>query len=102
MDAVIAFYRDELGFELTTNTPDEAVFSGPSPNTPGLQLYAVDRDLKKSRTGIEFHVTNFEAALKELGEAGYVIPDSCSFEERSFRIADPAGNQIIFRELMLS
>lgn len=62
----------------------------------------VDRDLEKVRTGIEFHVTNFEAALKELSEAGCVISGSCNFEKRSFEIADPAGNQIVFQELTLS
>ena len=102
MDTVIAFYRDELGFELISVTSEEAIFSGPSPNTPGLHLYAVDHELTQQRTGFEFHVTNLEAALKELGEAGHVIPDSCNFEQRTFSISDPAGNQIAFRELTLS
>lgn len=102
MDDMIQFYEGELGFSLTSRSPSETILKAPMPQTPSLRLKATDQKLTTTRTGLVFHVTNFDAAFSELTEAGYAIPGSRDPDRQAFMIADPAGNQIEFRALSKS
>lgn len=102
LETTIKFYRDELGFRLDAENAGDIVLSGPLPSMLRIQLRPIDKHLTKTKTGLEFHVTDFEAALKELSEAGCVFSGSCDINRRLFVVSDPAGNQIIFRELSKS
>ena len=102
MDDMIQFYEGELGFSLASRSPLETILKAPVPQTPSLRLQATDQELTTTRTGLVFHVTNFDAAFSELTDAGHAIPGSCDPDRQTFMIADPAGNQIEFRALSKS
>ncbi|MCI2395973.1 hypothetical protein [Aliiroseovarius sediminis] len=99
---MVHFYQTELGFSIKTRSASLAILHGPTPQTPSLRVHARDGGLQVGTTGLVFHVTHFEAALSELTATGHVVLGSCNPEQRSFMIADPAGNQIEFREMSLN
>ncbi|MEM6888137.1 MAG: VOC family protein [Pseudomonadota bacterium] len=102
IEDMIQFYEGKLGFYLASRSSSEIILKAPVPQTPNLSLRKTDRELTTTRTGLVFHVTNFDAAFSDLTDAGHAIPGSCDPDRHTFMIADPAGNQIEFRALSQS
>ncbi|MEX0865472.1 MAG: VOC family protein [Acidimicrobiia bacterium] len=102
IDRSIAFYRDQVGFNLDHNTKTEQMHVVQlTPRGSGCSIVIGDLPAQREMTpgsikGLQLVVPDIEAARRELAERGVDASDIVVFDERDggtfFGFSDPDGN----------
>jgi len=95
--ASLAYYRDQLGFEIRTILPDR---SYAIVERDGLAIHLFVGDADKG-AGLHLFTDDIEPLHDELRDRGARIIQAIErkpWGNRDFRIADPAGNELKFTE----
>ena len=95
--ASLAYYRDQLGFEIKTILPDR---SYAIVERDGLALHLFTDDAGKA-AGLHLFTDDIEPLHDELRDRGARIIQTIErkpWGNRDFRIVDPAGNELKFTE----
>ena len=109
IDRSIAFYRDQVGFELDHDTRNEHMHVAQlTPRGSGCSIVVGDlpaqRDMSPgSMRGLQLVVADAEAARAELLERGVEVSEITVFDERDggtfFGFSDPDGNTWAVQQL---
>jgi len=95
--ASLAYYRDQLGFEIKTILPDRS-YAIVERDGMAIHLYANDTC---TGTGLHLFTDGIEPLHDELCQRGAHIIQPVErkpWGNRDFRVADPAGNELKFTE----
>lgn len=95
--ASLAYYRDQLGFEIRTILPDR---SYAIVERDGMAIHLFASNAEKG-AGLHLFTDEIEPLYDELRERGARIIQPVErkpWGNRDFRVADPAGNELKFTE----
>jgi len=95
--ASLAYYRDQLGFEIKTVLPDR---SYAIVERDGMAIHLFTSDVETS-AGLHLFTDEIEPLHDELRKRGARITQPVErkpWGNRDFRVADPAGNALKFTE----
>jgi len=95
--ASLAYYRDQLGFEIRTILPDRS-YAIVERDGMAIHLFASDGD---KGAGLHLFTDEIEPLLDELRRRGARITQPVErkpWGNRDFRVADPTGNELKFTE----
>ena len=93
----LAYYRDQLGFEIKTILPDRS-YAIVERDCMAIHLFASDAD---KGVGLHLFTDEIEPLHDELRDRGARITQPIQrkpWGNRDFRVADPAGNELKFTE----
>jgi catechol 2,3-dioxygenase-like lactoylglutathione lyase family enzyme len=106
VDGAIAFYRDQLGFQLDHDTrAGDQRFVQLTPRGSGCSIVLSDPPpmLPGSLKGLQLVVPDAYRARDELAERGVAVDDITVIDERDggtlFGFADPAGNTWVVQQI---
>ena len=109
IDRAVAFYRDQVGFDLDHDTTNEHMHVVQlTPRGSGCSIVIGDLPPQRemapgSMRGLQLVVSDAQAARRELLERGVQVSEITKFDERDggtfFGFADPDGNTWAVQEL---